>query len=100
MVHAKDLDVDGKMLLKRGFKKLDWPLCRPTGSSRFVTGTNEIGFLEHWKEISAFLKNSCYFFTRCGAVHILRTRFLRSDILIRLFLIWMSGLINDDRKTC
>lgn len=90
MVHVQDLDVDRKMLLKRGFKKLDGTMGRPTGSSRFVTGTSEIGFREHWKEISGSLKNSGYFFTSCGAVHILRTSFLLSDILIRLFLIGMS----------
>lgn len=39
VVHVKDLDVDGKMLLKRGFKKLDGTLCRPTASSRLVIGT-------------------------------------------------------------
>jgi len=91
VVHVKDLYVDGKMLLKRGFKKLDGTLCGPTISSRLVIGTSEVGFREHWKEISGSLKNPGCLFSSCGAVHILRTSFLRSDILIRLFLIWVSG---------
>lgn len=53
MVHVKDLDVGGKMLkmlLKRGFNKLDGTLCRPTGSSRLVIGTSEVSLVSTGKK--------------------------------------------------